>query len=252
MMKVHEYINGCMNIKVSQYIYDLLSCDSYNYGFRKSDKVNISGFLNELIPRLTEIREEAYSSFLKYNDNDSVITKKVEETIYNVYLKMLDLDEKNNINIPFRISKKSKDKFIYIEDIVLAKYNTDFTNYVRSLLMEYSLKTNIKRELCYYHNDILKLKNAIKNHQIIRIYLSDNDSIEFTPISIEQCYSKDNNYLIGIIYDLKAPYYYELKEIKKISYLDEKSYLTDDMIKNAINYYTSIIIDENPDYLPGI
>lgn len=246
MKKMHEYINGCLNIKVSNSIIEILKYDCRKFGYIKNDEPNISGFLNDLIPNLSLIREEKHEEFLKYNDWDPTITKIVEDNIYNIYLKSFDLEDNNMNNIYFRINKKNKNKFIEIEDILLAKYSIDFTNYIRSLLKEYSIKPFYKRELCIYYRHLSLIRSAVKNMQKIRIYLG-NTILDAIPISLEVCASIEENYLVIIICELNVPYYYRLNDIYNISYLEEYVKLDSDAIKDAMDNFEKYVIRKEID-----
>lgn len=240
----HEYIYGTTNIKLPISICKILVTDCFNFGFIKNNIANISGFLNNIIPKLSKLRESHHNDLLKYNNYDERITRIVESNIYNIYLKQFDLDDENQINIPFRINNDSRNYFIYIEDNLLPLFDIDFTNYIRSLLKEYSIKDKIKRELCYFSEHLDNINQSIKNNQFIKIYTNDKITYKIIPVVLEQSNGTNKNYIIG--YDPKdsSIIFIELATIKDISYLKDKFILTDDQVECICNNAYDILNKE--------
>lgn len=236
MKTQHEYIYGTTNIKLSCSICNILVTDCFNFGYVKNNLANISGFLNNIIPKLSKLRESHHKELLKYNNSNEKITKIVESNIYNIYLKQFDLEEDNQINIPFRINNKSRDYFIYIEDILLPLFDIDFTNYIRSLLKEYSIKDNIKRELCYFSEHLCDLKKFIQCSQFIKIYTKEKATHKIIPVSLEQSTIHNKNYIVGYDPVDASVIIIELSVIKDISYLKDKFVLNDELIESICNY----------------
>ena len=56
----------------------ILKYEAKYYGFIKNGNPNISGFLNSLIPALSDYQEDLYEELLKYNNGDAETAKKVE------------------------------------------------------------------------------------------------------------------------------------------------------------------------------
>ena len=65
-MERHEYLYGSMNIKVSESISNILVGDCFRFGFIKNGEANFSGFINDIIPKLSKLREEKHNELLKY------------------------------------------------------------------------------------------------------------------------------------------------------------------------------------------
>lgn len=105
-------------------------------GFIKNNKPNISGFLNQLIYHLSQYREDLHNNFLRKNNNDSKLALIIEQNIYNVYLRTFDISNDSKVKIQLRINKQYMNSFINIVDNYLNKYNMDFTNYIRTLLLD--------------------------------------------------------------------------------------------------------------------
>lgn len=242
-MKSHEFLYGSTNIKIPESIFYVLVEDCYRFGFIKNGEANFSGFINDIIPKLSKIREEQHKELLKYNNYDLELTRKIEKSIFDVYLKEFNLEDDNTENLPFRINNAHRDEFIDIHDNILDLFNMDFTNYVRSLLKEYSIKSSLKRELCYFYNELDKIKKAIETNQVIRIYI-ENEVSEMIPIVLEQCYKKDKNYLVGISLDESNFYIITFDEIKRISYLNQCYILKDEIISVVAEKAYDIIYSE--------
>lgn len=244
MKTQHEYIYGTTNIKLSASIFNILVIDCFNFGYIKNDLANISGFLNNIIPKLSKLRESHHNDLLEFNNNDEKITKIVESNIYNIYLKQFDLEDDNQINIPFRINNNSRNYFLYIEDNLLPLFDIDFTNYIRSLLKEYSIKDNIKRELCYFSEHLSDLKKAIKNNQFIKIHTNYKDLYKIIPVSLEQSNVKCKNYIVGYDPVDTSIIFIEIAIIKDISYLKEKFILSDEQVEHICNYAYDVLNKE--------
>lgn len=236
MKAQHEYIYRTTNLKLPASVCNILVTDCFNFGFVKNDLANISGFLNNIIPKLSKLREAYHNDLLKYNSNDEKLTRIVESNIYNMYLKQFDLEDDNQINIPFRINNNSRNYFIYIEDILLPLFDIDFTNYIRSLLKEYSIKDNIKRELCYFSEHLDNLKKSIENNQFIKIRTKDKDFYKIIPVSLEQSSIRNRNYIVGYDPMDTSIIIIELAVIIDISYIKEEFILSDDQVEHICNY----------------
>ena len=102
-MKNHEFLYGSMNIKIPESIFYVLVEDCHRFGFIKNDEANFSGYINDIIPKLSKMREEKHNTILKYNDYDENLTRIIEKNIYNVYLKEFDLEDDNIGDLSFRI-----------------------------------------------------------------------------------------------------------------------------------------------------
>ncbi len=196
MIKEKSYKYGNTNFKIPIGIYDVLINDCVKFGYIKGEEVNFSGFINNIIPKLMMSREDFHNELLKENNQDEDLVIVIEKNIYNNYLKTFNIDTDINLNVPFRINKDSRERFNYIIDVLLDKYDIDFTNFIRNLLFEYSIKKENQRELFYYYDYMSKIKNAIKKSEII-IVNTNKDALKFIPCSIELSKCSRFNYLCG-------------------------------------------------------
>ena len=219
--------NSSTNFTLPIGVYQVLQADAYYYGLVKNGKPNISGFLNNLIPALSDYQEDLLAELLKYHNGNAEIAKACAGGIHNVYLRTFAFYDDGGANVSFRVSKDKYDDFMTIHDERLAFYETDFTGYVRTLLSEYSSKTLRQREYLYAYRMILPLRKAIKNSLICRFYINGRHTA-FVPVSIESSPIYDHNYVVGIGGD-KEPYAIRLSEIQKITVLEEKIKVTEEM-----------------------
>ena len=162
--------NSSTNFTLPIGVFHILQRDAYYYGFVKNEQPNVSGFLNNLIPALSDYQEDLFDKLLKYNNGDMKIARICARSIHNVYLHPFVFHDDGVINVPFRISKDKYDDFIVIHDERLAFYGTDFTNYVRTLLSEYTSKTLGQREYMYAFRKIYPLREAIQKKIVCKFY----------------------------------------------------------------------------------
>ena len=234
--------NSSTNFTLPIGVFRILQGDAYYYGFMKDEKPNMSGFLNNLIPTLSDYQEDLFGKLLKYNNKDVEIAKKCARSIHNVYLRPFAFHDDGTVNVPFRISKDKYDDFIVIHDERLAFYDTDFTNYVRTLLSEYASKTLGQREYLYAFRMIDTLREAIQKEKFCKFY-TDEQTFVFVPVSIETSPIFNHNYIVGIDKD-KNPHSIRLSETKKITILENKIKLSKEMCELIDDHLDKIYEEE--------
>ncbi len=234
--------NSSTNFTLPIGIFRILQHDAYYYGFMKNGRPNVSGFLNNLIPTLSDYQEELFGELLKYNNGDVETTKACARSIHNVYLYPFSFYDDGTVNVPFRISKDKYDEFIVIHDERLSFYDTDFTNYMRTLLSEYASKTPGQREYLYAFKMIAPLREAIQKGSLCKFYTSKN-SIAFVPASIELSPVYSHNYIVGIDSD-NHPVAIRLSETYKISALEDKIKITKEMYELISDHLDKIYEEE--------
>lgn len=216
------------NFTVPFVIFDTLVADAFHFGFVKNGVANLSGLLNHLLPAMSDYREDLHFDFLKENDGDEELTIKIEECIYKTYFGKYDFYDDGMAKIPFRVNKIYYKDFMKIHDLLLAKYNMDFCNYVRSLLLEYATKRLSQREYFFYYRLMHDLKNAIANQYLCRFY-EKKDRVAFIPLSLETSKLNEQNVIIGIGEANDEFYALPLASVQKIVVDDSKRFnITDD------------------------
>ena len=234
--------NASTNFTLPIGVYQVLQGDAYYYGFMKNGKPNICGFLNNLIPALSDYQEDLFRELLKYNNGNVEAAKMCARSIHNVYLCPFAFHDDGVINVPFRISKEKYDDFIVIHDERLGFYDTDFTNYVRTLLSEYASKTLSQREYLYAFRIINYIKEAIEKQKLCKFY-ADEQTFMFVPVSVETSPLYNHNYIIGIDYNNQAQAV-RLSEIRKIYATDNKIKITKEMCELISDYIENIYEEE--------
>ena len=234
--------NSSTNLALPIGVFRVLQRDAYYYGFIKNEQPNVSGFLNNLIPALSDYQEDLFDELLKYNNGNAEKAKICARSIHNVYLRPFAFHDDGTVNVPFRISKDKYDDFIVIHDERLGFYDTDFTNYVRTLLSEYASKTPGQREYLYAFKMITSIREAIRKGKACKFYTNEN-IVAFAPVSIELSPVYDHNYIVGIDSDNK-PKAIRLAEIHKISVLEDKIKITEEMCELISDHLDKIYEEE--------
>lgn len=234
--------NTSTNIKLPIGVFRILQKDAYYYGFIKNKKPNINGFLNHLVPALSDYYDDLFNEILKYNGGDFNIAKACAQSIHNVYLYPFAFHDDGTVNVPFRISKGYYNDFITIHDERLAFYDTDFTNYVRTLLSEYASRTLGQREYMYAFREINLLRREIRRSGICKFYTND-ETISFAPISIEPSPIYNHNHIVGID-ENHQPQAVKLSDIKKISALNNRIKITEEMCELITDHIEKIYEEE--------
>ena len=212
-------------------VFEILKKDAMHFGFFKNKKPNLSGFLNELIPALSDYQEDFYKSLLKYNNGNAELAKAVARSIQNVHMSPLLFYNDGKEKISFRISKDKYDDFILIHDKRLSFYDTDFTNYNKTLLVEYAFRDLAQRECLFFYRALKKLKEATLKSNVCSFY-NGNQYGSFVPISIKISPASGQNYIVGITSD-RQPLVMKLCSLRKFVVLDEKINITDKLYSSA-------------------
>ena len=233
--------NSSTNFTLPIGVYQILQRDAYYFGFVKNGKPNVSGFLNKLIPALSDYQEDLFAELLKYHRGNAEYAQMCARSIHNVYLRPFVFHDDGVVNVPFRISKDKYDDFIVIHDERLAFYDTDFTNYVRTLLSEYASKTLGQREYLYAFRAISILREAIRKKMICRFY-TDEQTFVFVPVSIETSPVYGQNYVVGIDGD-GHPQAVRLYEMQRVSVTENRIQVTETMCR-LINDHLDTIYEE--------
>lgn len=215
------------NITLPIVICNTLKQDAIHFGFIKNEKANISGFLNHLIPCLADYREDLHNILLQENDYDEALTNKIEQNIYKVYFNKYDYCDDGTETVPFRINKAYLQAFLEIFDNKLSKYNIDFTNFVRSLLIEYCSKRLNQREYFFFYRTIDKIKNACCEKKLCYFYTKSEKKC-FIPVSIEVAQESETNLIVGIDKNKDVAYVLPFAYIQRVVVTDTIVPITQD------------------------
>lgn len=239
--------NSSTNITLPIGVYRVLQSDAYYHGFIKNNKPNIGGFLNELIPSLSDYQDDLFKALLKYNKGDVEKAKNCACSIHNVYLRPFTFYNDGVVNVPFRINKDKYDDFILIHDEIISFYDTDFTNYIRTLLMEYTSKTLGQREYMYAFSMVSPLREAIQESNFCKFYTNEATH-NFVPVSIETSPIYNHNFIVGIDCN-SQPRAIRLFEVHKISVLEKKLKITNELCELINDHLNDIYEEESNECL---
>lgn len=203
------------NFTVPITIFQTLVSDAFHFGYVKNDVANLSGLLNHLIPVLSDYREDLHLDFLLQNNGDEILTRKTEECIYKTYFRKYDFCDDAVVCIPFRINQVHYNDFLKIHDLLLPKYNMDFSNFVRSLLLEYTTKRLCQREYFFHYRLMFDLKNAISNQYLCHLY-NKTERITLVPLSLECSKFNEQNFIVGVNEENDTFYAVPLADIQKV------------------------------------
>lgn len=204
-----------VNLSLPIFVYKTIKDDAKYFGFTKNNQPNVNGFLNHLIPCLSNHREDLHKTFLLKNDNDEIFVNKLEKNMYRHYFNQYDYFDDVYRKVSLRITKQKYNEFVFIHDTIIDKYDMDFTEYIRSLLIEYSTQRICKREYFFHYPKINTLKNAIEKSEMCYFYTTER-KFAFIPASIELATSISVNLVVGISEDKKTPYFIKLGNIQDI------------------------------------
>lgn len=220
-------------------IFNTLVEDAFYFGYIKNNQANLSGLLNHLIPNLSDYRKELHLAFLSANDGDEELTRKIEENIYKVYFNKYDYCDDGFATVPFRVNSEHMQKFLDIVDNLLHTLNMDFTNYVRSLLVEYSSKRLNQREYFFYYAEIAKIKEAISKNLVCNFYTKE-EKTTFVPISIELSQFGEQNLIVGYNFENENAYILPLSYVKRIVLTETNYTITEedsDFVYDCLSNY---------------
>lgn len=222
----YDILTDGTNFSISNGIYDIIISDCFYFGYIKNNKPNISGFINHIIPHLAKYREDLHLQFLKNNNYDEDIARLIECNIYNIYLKTFDISNDSKRKIQLRINKENESSFREILYKHLNKYNLDFTNYIRTLLLDYSIKPLYQREYFSIYSLSKKIEYAIQHCKEI-VIKTRSESINLIPITYEVNSTTAQSFLFGFASSSKDVItILEYSKIQNIIVLDNSHTLT--------------------------
>ena len=170
------------------------------------------------------------------------LAKRCAQSIHNVYLSPFSFHDDGIVNVPFRISQAKSNEFIVIHDKRLAFYNTDFTNYVRTLLSEYASKPLGQREYLYAFKMLSVIREAIQKGRFCDFFTHKN-IFTFAPVSIELSPIYNHNYIVGID-SQNQPQAIRLSETHHLSVSKEKIEVTEKMCELISDHLDKIYEEE--------
>lgn len=197
-------------------VYHILKKDALRFGFRKNNRANISGFLNVLLPTLAHLRSEVYDD-IKNLISDSTTISEIENLFYSIPTTSSSVFDPLFVTVPFRVNKEHYEDFLYIHDVLLSKFNLDFSEFIRNILTDYTSKRLAIRERLFFYKHIKTLYSAIENTQVCRIYTKDNCIFQFLPATISISPYTEKNIILGLDRSKKCALSLALTNVKSIT-----------------------------------
>ena len=214
------------NLSLPCEIVTILEKDAYYFRFIKHGEPNINGFLNFLIPILSDYQDNLHSKVLEYHNGDREKAREIEQTIHDVYNAPFDCRYDGVTTVPFRVNKSSYEHFLKIHDSKLRYYNTSFLAYIRRLLTEYATKAIDQREYIVHFREMKVLEDAIING-VNCIFRCHEEVIEFVPVVYELSPNNRRVIIAGLTYDKETIIVLKLSSVICITQGEEKIEVTD-------------------------
>lgn len=194
-----------------------------------------------MIPSLVDHQEDMYKEILQYNNGNVELALASIRSFYNVILASFFYRNDGTVNVPFRISKSKYEDFLIIHDEKLRFYDTDFTNYIRNLLIEYCTNKFAHREALYAYRMLRPFGNIGAQCPLCKVYYKNGCETLFW-VSVEESPVCEYNYVVGLTKEFK-PVTVRLCEVRKIVQLDEQIKVTAEQC-DLISEYLSEKYDE--------
>ena len=114
------------SIRLPRELYHLIERDAWLFGFRKNNKSNLNGFLNELLPALAFYQKRSSNLLSAVAELEETTYKEIISGILKFDSLQLSLLKDKGITLSFRVNKTHANDFIEIYDNHLSDYNMDF------------------------------------------------------------------------------------------------------------------------------
>lgn len=229
--------NSPTNFTLSLNAYWVIARDAYYFDYVKNGNPNIGGFLNDLIPMLVDCQDDLYRGLLKYNGNEED-AQLAARNIYNVYLPRMKRRIGGKMVIPFRISKDRYDDFIHIHDERLMFYDMNFSQYLQTMVDEYTSMRFSDREQLFMYRTMKVLEAANSKQRICKVYYADGIE-ELVPVSVSASPIHDHNYLVGVTKD-EEPIAIRLCDVERVTVTDFTMVITEEMTDRLAEHLKTI------------
>ena len=229
--------------------YTLLQNDAYERGYVKDGNPNLNGFLNHLLPALSDNLADLYAELLEYYDGDIRLAKEALRGIYHVYLRRSTFQRDGWSNISLRVNKPSYGDFLTIHDERLELLDTDFNGCIRMLLAEYASKSNSTRDELVAYRMLVDIKKAIdyETKEVFSIYCDGVHAV-LVPIVIESSPISDMSYLAGITEDQRLMVL-RVRDLIKVNGIGRKMDVTEEKCNLLIDYLEEKFDEESKECL---
>lgn len=213
------------SIKLPKDVYTTIKNDAWFFHYKKNNESNINGFLNDLIPCLSDYKIDCYQNLISESQENITLIQQSDKIFRAIAKAPYELFKSETKLVSFRINKEHYYDFIKIHDETLATFDVDFTEYIRDLLCDYSTKRLSIRERLLHYKHIKQLVDVIENHYFCTFYLQ-NEKLTFVPADMVTSPYTNANIIAGIVPEKKAGAILPLAAVKKIVPQNKKGTLT--------------------------
>lgn len=207
------------SFRIPKDVYTILEMDALHFGFRKNKRSNISGFLNQLLPALSNFRADWHEDILEHTNNPTLVYE-MEKIVFSLTSAENSLFKPHYVTVPFRVNKAHYNDFLYIHDKQLSAFNLDFSGFVRSALIDYASRRLAIRERLLFYKHTKTLLSAVENKQECRFCTNDNNILWFVPASIIVSPYTGVNLILGLNRSKKYTISLKLSAVTHITVLD--------------------------------
>lgn len=219
-------------IRLSGLTYYTLRDDMYAFNFtRDNGQPNqnsfynklISGFYNNLKHRQSELYkyiDDELSNYIRDKNKLAMIANNLNTKINEIFHS--DLNSKyHHFEIYIYPTKETISMYDEIENNALN--NETMSEFIRNLFNEYIKAPFFERERCLYWGHILKIKEAISNHNVILIKNTRDAEVLLQPLEIITSAEETYNYVVGknITNNSSTNFSIKLSRIKNITILNK-------------------------------
>ena len=241
-------ISSVIKLSISSFVLHILQNDAVRFGFLKKEKEpNLNGLINKLIPNLLYFRKARREEIHRILNDEYLRgdTEKVYECVNTVIdqvyfsdAELLVLDEV----IWFRPSAKQTSVFDEIEESETKITGQTTTEYIRSLLNEYSRLPQYQREKIAFYDELYDFSDACCSGKIFHATVGKKSIRMFAFHYVYGITYDQTNYLIGYDLTSKVIGAIPLSKIRDSYTVDRKYKPSDRLIDSLQQYY------ENEEY----
>lgn len=232
--------------RIPNYTYKVIlnDCEKFNFVTLKN-KPNKNDFLNRLIPNFRkfhiDVLDDTKEIVKQYPQINQVqnISEILSQIINKAYFSNDYLDLRPT-KLRIRPQKKNNELFSeIIDEYSKLSKRRDLSDYLRGILVEYSMLAPFKREQIIFYDEIGKLTNAWDDSKLVSLNYNGQkyDLRIFFPVNVVE--STQKNYVVGIINndEIKA---FELSKITDILIRHKSFYEISDKLNEKLLEYVTL------------
>ena len=244
MKNIRETFKTPVKLELPHGVFEILRDDACDHGYIKNGEPNINGYLNRLLPALSDNLNDLHTELIKHYGGDERFAKIAIQGIYHVYLKRSAFQSGGRFEVSLRVNQSSYEDFITIHDERLALLDMDFRKYARTLLKEYTAKSLPEREELFAYRLLADVKKSIGKNQCKQFSFYHNDIREvFAPVVIEQSLISDRSYVFGFAEDHRM-IAVRVLDLQQVNPTNRKMEVTEEMACRLVDYVDEVFEKE--------